>query len=446
LANDVSANLFEWNWPSVANECTTVLGPAGYGSVQVAPPQDSLLIGYAWYDVYQPADYYLTSRMGDDAQFRAMVATCRSAGVRVIVDAVINHTAGGAGTSYGGYSFTKYNHPGLYSSDDYHHYPADCPQPDGTIHDYSNYTEVTECELLGLADLRTESENVRNILAGYLNKLIDDGVSGFRIDAAKHIGETDLAAIESRLHITVDGQPPYIALEVALGSPGQLAPAAFQAEGSLLGFDYAYYLKSQFTGSIANLQTLGSGGSWLPSDKELVFVENHDTERDGSTLNYTYGPTNILATEFMLGWNYGTPQVYSSFSFNGRNDPPPSSSKGYVSATTCGASWTCIDRNQGIVGMVAWHNHVAGQDMANWYDDGVNLIAFSRGTKGWIAINNGSTPQAHTFATGLPAGMYCDVIHANPGACAGHTVTVDVQGMAAVTVPAKDAVAIATTP
>ena len=26
---DVTANLFEWNWPSVATECTTVLGPAG---------------------------------------------------------------------------------------------------------------------------------------------------------------------------------------------------------------------------------------------------------------------------------------------------------------------------------------------------------------------------------------------------------------------------------
>ena len=41
-AHDVMANLFEWNWPSVAKECTTVLGPAGYGGVQVAPPQDSV--------------------------------------------------------------------------------------------------------------------------------------------------------------------------------------------------------------------------------------------------------------------------------------------------------------------------------------------------------------------------------------------------------------------
>ena len=38
----VTANLWEWNWPSVAKECTNVLGPTGYGGVQVAPPQDSV--------------------------------------------------------------------------------------------------------------------------------------------------------------------------------------------------------------------------------------------------------------------------------------------------------------------------------------------------------------------------------------------------------------------
>jgi alpha-amylase len=39
---DVIANLFMWNWPSVAAEYTNVLGPKGYGTVQVAPPQDSI--------------------------------------------------------------------------------------------------------------------------------------------------------------------------------------------------------------------------------------------------------------------------------------------------------------------------------------------------------------------------------------------------------------------
>jgi len=102
---DVVANLWEWNWSSVANECTTVLGPQGYGAVQVAPPQDSLSRSgpepvHPWWEVYQPVDYNLTSRMGDESQFRSMVNACRRAGVRVIVDAVINHMTGQGDVSY----------------------------------------------------------------------------------------------------------------------------------------------------------------------------------------------------------------------------------------------------------------------------------------------------------------------------------------------------------
>src|SRR5690242_5473245 len=97
----VTANLWEWNWPSVARECTDVLGPSGYTGVQVAPPQDSVkrtslgngsdTVLHPWWEVYQVVDYNLTSRMGTEVQFKAMVKTCRKAGVKVYVDAVINH-------------------------------------------------------------------------------------------------------------------------------------------------------------------------------------------------------------------------------------------------------------------------------------------------------------------------------------------------------------------
>ena len=73
----------------------------------------------------------------------------------------------------------------------------------------------------------------------------------------------------------------------------------------------------------------------------------------------------------------------------------------------------------------------------------VNLIAFSRGHHGWIALNNETPAQTRTFKTGLRRGTYCDIIHGSltGGACSGPTVTVDAQGNAAVTVPASDAVA-----
>ncbi|HEV3172997.1 MAG TPA: carbohydrate-binding module family 20 domain-containing protein [Actinocrinis sp.] len=450
-AKDVTANLFMWNWTSVASECTNVLGPDGYAAVQVAPPEDSMTDaadGHPWWEIYQPVDYNLTSRMGNDAQFQTMVTACHQAGVKVYVDAVLNHMArqDGNDTSYGGVSYTPGSSYPAYLSADFHNYPNDCPVSSDQITDWNNYQQVTECELDSLPDLRTESAHVRTTEAAYLNKLIGYGVDGFRLDAAKHIGHTDLAALEALLNKdTTTGQPVYIVQEVALGSTNtQLQPDSFENTGSLIGFDYADAIKTQFTGDITNF---GGFSTWslIPSQYSSTFVNNHDTERDGSNLSYKNGATYVLATEFLLAWGFGTPQVYASFTWNNTNDSPPSDANGYVTNTNCNSGWYCTDRITGVANMVAWHNLALanGDPVTNWYTDGTNLIAFSRGPDAWIALNNESSAQTRTFTTGLPDGTYCDIIHGSVsgGACTGSTVTVS-GNRAAVTVPANDAVAI----
>ena len=117
---------------------------------------------------------------------------------------------------------------------------------------------------------------------------------------------------------------------------------------------------------------------------------------------------------------------------------------GLITDTVCGTAWTCLDRVTGIADMVGWHNHVDGAPLANWYDDAVNLIAFSRGDRGWIALNNHADAQTRTFQTGLHPGTYCDVIHGTPGSATCPVVRVDAHGDATVTVPGRDAVAIDT--
>ncbi|WP_162850820.1 alpha-amylase [Amnibacterium kyonggiense] len=471
-ATPVLANLFEWNWPSVAKECTTQLGPAGYKGVQVAPPQDSTKrtatgngadVLHPWWEVYQPADYALTSRMGTESQFKAMVKTCRAAGVKVYVDAVINHMTGQGTTSYGGATFTKYSYPGIYGPSDFHSYPGNCPVPpaagssdrEGSIRDFNDYRQVFDCELVGLSDLNTGSSKVRNTLAAYLNKLLSYGVSGFRVDAAKHIGQTDLTAIESRLHRTVDGTRPYVALEVGAGSPGRLSAAAFTGQGQVLGFDYASALQSAFQsyddgtrprndGDVGSLKVFGEASGLLPSADELVFVQNHDTERNGSTLNYK-APNNLIATQFMLAYPYGTPQVYAGFTFGSdTNQSPPSNADGFITDTDCSSTaWNCTDRQLGVKGMVGFHNRVGQAPVRNWTDDGVNFAAFSRGNLGFFAMNNETTSVTRTVRTGLPAGRYCDVIHGvtHRGTCSGPTVRVNGRGLATITVGSYDAVA-----
>ena len=46
---------------------------------------------------------------------------------------------------------------------------------------------MRNCNLSGLTDLYGATEYVRQAVAGYFNKLVNIGVAGFRIDAAKHM-------------------------------------------------------------------------------------------------------------------------------------------------------------------------------------------------------------------------------------------------------------------
>jgi alpha-amylase len=451
-SDDVIANLFEWNWPSVATECTTVLGPNGYGAVQVAPPQDSIRLSgsHPWWDVYQPVGYDLNSRMGTEAQFASMVSACHAAGVKVYVDAVINHAAGSNQTStdsYGGDSFNPatYTYGTMgYASSNFHFDPP-CPNSDLSIKDWNNVTQVQECQLVGLSDLYTEQDYVRSALAGYLNKLEGYGVDGFRVDSAKHIAQADMAAILAKTNNTTAGVRPYVYQEVMPGGNGQLAPAAFESNGNVLGFDYAYGIRSAFLGSISSgLQNFGNG--FEPSSSDTVMVTNHDLERNGSALSYKDGATYTLATEFELAYGWGsTPQVYSGFDYSNNDQSPPADANGFVTGTVCGTGvWECLDRNQGVANLVGFHNTTRGQAVGNWWGDGNNAIAFSRGSAGWVSINNENSTVSNSYQTGLPAGTYCDLVHGNfaNGTCSGPTVVVSASGTATVTTAAKDAVAI----
>ena len=186
---DTIAVLFSYTWNQIAKECESTLGPAGYGYVQTSPPQEHVR-GSQWWTYYQPVSYKLETRMGTEAEFTSMVQRCKDAGVGVIVDAVINHMSGKSegGTGWAGTPFQHYDYPGLYSSSDFHNCRKD-------ITNYQDRYDVQNCNLVNLSDLDTSSDHVQQTIADYLNRFVDMGVAGFRIDAVKHIAAQDMAGI-----------------------------------------------------------------------------------------------------------------------------------------------------------------------------------------------------------------------------------------------------------
>lgn len=59
--------------------------------------------------------------------------------------------------------------------------------------------------------------------------------------------------------------------------------------------------------------------------------------------------------------------------------------------------------------------------MDNWWSNGNNQIAFSRGAKGFFAVNKAGYDMNENLYTGLPDGSYCNVVSGDfyDGTCAG---------------------------
>ncbi|RPF40263.1 alpha-amylase [Streptomyces sp. Ag109_G2-6] len=420
---DVTAVLFEWRFDSVAKACSDSLGPAGYGYVQVSPPQEHVQ-GPQWWTSYQPVSYKIAGRLGDRAAFKRMVDTCHTAGVKVVADSVINHMAAGDGIGTGGSSYTKYDYPGLYSG-------ADMDDCRATVSDYQNRANVQNCELVQLADLDTGEEYVRGRIAGYLNDLLSLGVDGFRIDAAKHMPAADLANIKSRLA----NPSAYWKQEAIYGAGEAVQPSEYLGNGDVQEFRYARDLKRVFQGEkLAYLKNFGEGWGYMPSAQSAVFVDNHDTERVGDTLNYKDGANYTLASVFMLAWPYGSPDVHSGYEWTDKDAGPPNG--GTVNACYSDG-WKCQHAWPEISSMVGLRNTARGQGVTDWWDDGANQIAFGRGTKAYVALNHEGSPLTRTFQTSLPAGSYCDVQ-------SGRAVSVDSGGRFTATLAPQTALALHT--
>ena len=119
-----------------------------------------------------------------------MVERCNAVGVRIYVDAIINHMTGqsvnGRGSAGSVFSGSSKLYPDVpFGSSDFNDYK--CKSYNGRINNYQDVNEVRNCKLEGLNDLNHEKDYVRGQIVDFLNRLIDIGVAGFRIDAAKHM-------------------------------------------------------------------------------------------------------------------------------------------------------------------------------------------------------------------------------------------------------------------
>ncbi|XP_078573488.1 alpha-amylase-like [Branchiostoma floridae x Branchiostoma japonicum] len=463
-------HLFEWRWADIAAECETFLGPYGFGGVQVSPPNENRVIAIPyrpWWERYQPISYHLNTRSGNDEDFKDMVHRCNQQGVRIYADVVINHMCGfgGSGHGTGGSYFNAENldFPAVpYGSNDFNNCST-CGTSDCKVQSYDDVNQIRNCRLVSMLDLNHSSDYVRGKIADYMNYLTSIGVAGFRVDAAKHMWPGDLAAIFGRLSdlntaYFPSGSRPFIFMEV-IDLGGVISSSEYIHMGRITEFRYGKQIgqifRKQYGQTLAYLQYIGENWDKESDNNVLVFVDNHDTQRSHgaggeSILTFRDSKLYKMANAFMLAFPYGFVRMMSSYYWDqwwelqswGLKDSndwigPPADGSGNTMGVSinnkgnCRNGWICEHRWRQNRNMVMFRNVAAGHGMFNWWDNGYHQIAFSRGDRAFIAINNeGLWALDATLQTGLSSGDYCDVISGDlsNGACTGKTITVGGDG------------------
>ncbi|XP_022108600.1 alpha-amylase-like [Acanthaster planci] len=436
------------------NVYSRYLGPHGFGGVQISPPNEHRAIWQPWrpwWERYQPVSYKLTSRSGNEQQLRNMIQRCNDAGVRIYADAVINHMArgdSGYGIAQSWYDVEVLSYPGVpYTSSHFGSPNGECRSDSGNVEDFTDISQIRNCRLEGLPDLDASHDDVKSRITAYMNRLIDMGVAGFRVDAAKFIWPHDLGEILAKLKNLNEtffprGSRPFIFQEVTnKGVNGKMWGQEYVAYGRVTEFKYGLKLGQAFSnpGNLSNIEILIGSLDMLPDSLALVFVDNHDNQRGHGggqgVITFKEPRQYKMCNVFMLAYPYGITRIMSSFDFNDTEAGPPSDMKGHTLTVTvnkngaCEEGWVCEHRWRSIKNMVGFRNIAAGQPLTNWWNNGNRQIAFGRGDKAFVVINNEDYPLLQTLKTGLPSGEYCNIIlgdfDPSMGLCSGPTIHID---------------------
>ena len=106
--------------------------------------------------------------------------------------------------------------------------------------------------------------------------------------------------------------------------------------------------------------------------------------------------------------------------------------------------WVCEHRDPAVAAMVGFRRVVAGTAIEDWWDNGAEAIAFSRGDRGFVAMSLEAAAVTVDAVTPLQPGTYCDVLSGgeDAGACVGRSVTVDAGGAIQLDLESGEAVAL----
>ena len=417
-ATNVILHAFDWPYNRIAENAEAIAN-AGYKAVLVSPPMKSYKTpaGTPWWQRYQPQDYrVIDNQLGNTADFKRMTAALRKHELAIYADVVFNHMANESDLrndlSYPNSSDLKDYQANKEYFDSIRLF-GDLSQPLFSETDFINAFPIKDwkdpwqvqhgrisggCEDPGLPTLKC-NKNVVKKQQLYLKALKQLGITGFRIDAAKHMTLEHIQQvwdedISDGTHIfgeiITDGGATKEEYELFLEpylKDTQLGAYDFPLFHSL--FDVLE--KDNAMEGLINPYSLGQA---LAFDRAITFAITHDIPNNDVFLDQVMSEQNErLAYCYLLGRDGGVPLIYSDLDTSG------------ITNQAGKPRWLDCWQDPVLVNMIRFHNLVHGLPMHSFKCSKDHLI-FSRGEVGIVVINKG---KKETLVQ-LPEGQYSDML------------------------------------
>lgn len=407
---------FNWSFDNIKKNMKTI-AEQGFTAVQTSPIQvakestTGKTAKGSWWVLYQPVDFAIetnahgSSALGTASQFKAMCDEAHKYGVKVVVDAVLNHM-------------------GNKSKNDLSPCILDEIRNNSSLwHDisknswYASRHDITQYCMDGIPDLNTSNKTVQNYAIKFLKECVDNGADGFRFDGAKHIETPADSGFGSDFWPTVLNATTSYAKSTRGVTPfyyGEVLDAATgsndRGNGQTIANSYTSYMSitlSSVSNSIRNAVNSNNAsgaircdfnlddGSKAAGNKAVLWNESHDTYQAGSSSNV--GNANMDKTWALVGTRQQACGMYLA-----RPNNWGSAMMGQADVT----NWA----DETVKAINKFKNDMIGQSE---YLSAENGIAYNgRGTKGVVLVSCGSN-NVNVTAHKMANGTYKDVITGN---------------------------------
>lgn len=415
-------HVWSWNFPTIAKNMKTI-ADAGYTMLQTSPVQQhfnpegkitKIFDGGgkdgSWYYYYQPTDWKIGNAIvGTREQMKEMMDSAAKYNVQVLVDVLPNHTA----FDVDAVSDDFYKAVG--GRDRMFHSKGLTP-----INNYNDREQCTLWAMGSLPDVNTENPDFQKYYLTFVNDLLSLGVHGFRYDTAKHIGvhsdpvDTASGVKENDFWDVVTGRKSVKGVSLSQPYDSLFVYGEVLQDKNVPELEYADYMGQTASGYGHVLrEALAKGSvngldivSWhhqAAPEYLTTWVESHDTYCNA------HESASLTDDQIRTGWVFLTARQNGVPLFFSR--PMGSTRENYWGDNVIGARGNDEFFHPEVVAVNKFRKAMSGQKEDLQFSPDGSILLVNRGKKGAAVVNISSVAGFVDLPTGLPDGVYSDVVY-----------------------------------